>query len=88
MYKTLMKLKKQVKTNGSENTQTLTPQNVKMGNTSAARVGMSPGKSVELRMKNLQQLRYVQELYEEKILSEPEFIEQKQMILDSLRKLT
>ena len=49
---------------------------------------MSPGKSVELRMKNLQQLRYVQELYEEKILSEPEFIEQKQMILDSLRKLT
>ena len=39
-------------------------------------------------MKNLQQLRYVQELYEEKILSEPEFIEQKQMILDLLRKLT
>ena len=52
-----------------------------------ARVGMSPGKSIELRMKNLQQLRYVQELYEEKILSEPEFIEQKQ-ILDSLRKLS
>ena len=51
-------------------------------------VGMSPGKSIELRMKNLQQLRYVQELYEENILSEPEFIEQKQMILDSLRKLT
>ena len=51
-------------------------------------VGMSPGKSIELRMKNLQQLRYVQELYEENILSEPEFIEQKQMILDSLQKLT
>ena len=27
----LMKLKKQVKTNGNENTQTLTPQNVKIG---------------------------------------------------------
>ena len=48
-------------------------------------VGMSPRKSIELRMK---QLRYVQELYEENILSEPKFIEQKQMILDSLRKLT
>ena len=48
-------------------------------------VGMSPGKSIELRMKNLQQLRYVQELYEENILSEAEFMEQKQ---DSLQKLT
>ena len=55
---------------------------------SVARVGMSPGKSIEIRMKNLQHLRYVQELYEEKILSEPEFIEQKQMILDLLWKLT
>ena len=55
---------------------------------SVAKVGMSPGKSIELRMKNLQHPRYVQELYEEKILSEPEFIEQKQMILDLLRKLT
>ena len=30
-YKTLMKLKKQVKTNGNENIQPLTPQNVKRG---------------------------------------------------------
>ena len=51
-------------------------------------VGMSSGKSIEHRRKNLQQLMYVQELYEESILSEPEFIEQKQMILVSLRKPT
>ena len=50
-------------------------------------VVMSPGKSVELRMKNLQQLRFLQQLFEDNILSEMEFIEQKKSILDSLRKL-
>ena len=42
--------------------------------------GISPGKSAELCMKNLQQLRYVQQLFKENILSESEFIKQKQMI--------
>ena len=50
--------------------------------------GISPGKSAELCMKNLQQLRYVQQLFKENILSESEFIKQKQMILGALWKLS
>jgi hypothetical protein len=50
-------------------------------------LGLSPGKSIDLRMKNLQQLRYIQQLFEDNILSEPEFLEQKKNILESLRKL-
>ncbi len=38
-------------------------------------VVMSPGKSVKLRMKNLQQLRFLQQLFEDNILSETEFLE-------------
>ena len=50
-------------------------------------VGISPGKSVELRSKNLEQLRYVQQLFEDNILSATEYKEQKDMILDAIRKL-
>lgn len=50
-------------------------------------VGISPGKAVDLRSKNLQQLRSLQQLYDDSILSEKEFLEQKQIILASLRKL-
>lgn len=50
-------------------------------------IGISPGKAVELRSKNLEQLRYVQQLYEDNILSTEEFAEQKRMILEALRKL-
>ena len=50
-------------------------------------VVMSPGKSVELRMNNLQQLRVLQQLFDDKILLEMEFLEQKECILNSLRKL-
>ena len=39
-------------------------------------------------MKNLQQLRVLQQLYEEKILSEAELVEQKSKILDVLRNST
>ena len=38
-------------------------------------------------MKNLQQLRYIQQLFEDKILSEDEFLEQKRSILDAIRKI-
>ena len=48
---------------------------------------VSPGKAVELRMKNYQQLRYLQQLYEDGILSDKEFAEQKRDILDFLRKI-
>ena len=50
-------------------------------------VGVSPGRAVELRMKNYEQLRYVQQLYDDGILCEEEYAEQKQDILGSLRKL-
>ena len=49
--------------------------------------GISPGKAVELRMKNLEQLRYLQNLFEDGILDEKEYAEQKNSILTSLRKL-
>ena len=49
--------------------------------------GVSPGKAVDLRMKNYEQLRYVQQLFDDGILSEKEYMEQKQCILSSLRKL-
>ena len=41
----------------------------------------------DVRMKNLEQLKFLQQLYEDGILSHAEFIEQKGIILDSLRKL-
>jgi len=46
-----------------------------------SRLGVSPGNAVDLRMKNLQQLRYLQSLYEDNILSEQELAEQKQIVL-------
>ena len=49
-------------------------------------VGVSPGRSVELRMKNFEQLRYLQHLYDDGILT-AEYEEQKGKILSSLRKL-
>lgn len=50
--------------------------------------GISPGKCTDLRSKNLQQLRVLQELYEDKILSDSELAEQKAIVLDALRSLT
>ena len=50
-------------------------------------VGISPRKAVELRMKNYEQLRYIQQLFDDNILSEEEYKEQKLNILGSLRKL-
>ena len=49
--------------------------------------GVSPGRSVELRMKNYEQLRYLQELYDDGILTAEEYQEQKQLIITSIRKL-
>ena len=49
--------------------------------------GVSPGKAVDLRMKNYEQLRCLQQLYEDGILDQKEFIEQKKDILTFLRKL-
>jgi hypothetical protein len=49
--------------------------------------GVSPGRAVDLRMKNFQQLRYLQQLYEDNILDDEEYVEQKRSILGSLRNL-
>ncbi len=49
--------------------------------------GVSPGKSVDLRMKNYEQLRYLKQLYEDGIFDEKEYNEQKKSIVLSLRKL-
>jgi len=49
--------------------------------------GISPGKAVELRMKNLEQLRYLQQLFEDGILNEGEYTERKRGILSSLCSL-
>lgn len=54
---------------------------------SATSSGVSPGRSVELRMKNYEQLRYLQQLYVDSILTTEEYEEQKQLIITSIRKL-
>lgn len=54
----------------------------------AENVGISPGRVSELRMKKLHELRELQSLLEQNILTQQEFQEQKQLVLDSLRKLT
>ena len=48
---------------------------------------VSPGKTVELRMKNYQQLRFLQQLFEDGILDEKEFTEQKGNILEFLHRI-
>lgn len=63
------------------------PSAIPVTTTVSSTIGVSPGKSAELRMKNLQQLRYLQQLFEENILSQSEFVEQKAIVLEALRKL-
>ena len=53
----------------------------------SSRAGVSPGKAIELRMKNYEQLRYIQQLFDDSILSDEEYTEQKTDILNSLKRL-
>lgn len=57
------------------------------GDVLPASASVSPRKTVELRMKNYEQLRYLQKLYDDGILSETEFLEQKRNILSFLKNL-
>ena len=50
--------------------------------------GISPGRITDLRMKKLRELRELQGLLEQNALTQEEFAEQKQLVLNSLRKLT
>ena len=54
---------------------------------SASVAAVSPGKTVELKMKNYEQLRVIQQLYDDGIIDDKEFAEQKQNILTFLRKI-
>ena len=49
---------------------------------------VSSSQAIELRMKNYEQLRYLQSLLDDGILNEEEYVEQKKNILLSLRKLS
>ena len=57
-------------------------------NESEKSIGLSPGRVTELRSKKLQELRDLQCLLDQRILTEEEFAEQKALVLASLRKLT
>ena len=59
--------------------QALSPRSISVHETtsSSGSSGISPGKSTELRMQNLQQLRLLQQLHDERILSDSELAEQK-----------
>ena len=48
---------------------------------------VSPSEAIDLRMKNYQQLRYIQSLYNDGIINDTEFAEQKSAILSSLHNL-
>ena len=47
-------------------------------------LGVSPGRSIELRMKNFEQLRFLQRLHGDGIVTTKEYEEQKEKILCSL----
>ena len=51
----------------------------------ASTIGISPSKSTELRMKNLEQLRVLHQLHQENIITDKELVEQKMI---TLRKLS
>ncbi len=57
-------------------------------NQSSKPIGLSPGRVTELRIKKLQELRELQQLLEQNVLTDAEFEEQKMLVLNALRKLT
>ena len=54
----------------------------------STRIGVSPGRAVELRGKNYEQLRSLQKLYKDSILTAEQLEEQKDQVLSSLKKLS
>ena len=55
--------------------------------TAASCKPISPTEAIDLRMKNFQQLRHLQSLYDDGIINDTEHAEQKSAILSSLRNL-
>ena len=64
-----------------------TPSSDQPPRSTSSAVGLSPCKVADLRMKHLEQLRYLQQLMEDRIISESEFLEQKNIITGTLRKI-
>ena len=64
-----------------------TPEKRAVASQQSSQCGISPSKVADVCMKNLEQLKFLHQLYEDGILSHTEFIEQKGIILDLLRKL-
>ena len=58
------------------------------GATCPSNPSLSPGRITDLRMKKLHELRELQGLLEQNVLTQEEFAEQKRLVLNSLRKLT
>ena len=58
------------------------------GESSVSQSGISPSKTVNLRMKSYEQLRYLKKLHEDGIIEEEEYCEQKDNIMITLRKLS
>ena len=71
--------------NGGSRNSNVSHTNVPASLPSCVGIGISPTKITELRLKKMQELHELQSLLE---LTEEEFVEQKRLVLDSLRKLT
>lgn len=56
-------------------------------NGSSTTTSFSPSKQINLRLKNLEQLRQLQQLQEDGVLSQEEFHSQKKIVLSSLNNL-
>lgn len=73
-----------IENNNNNSNSTIASPNTTQSNV----VGISPSKITDLRTKKLQELHELQALLEQNVLTQQEFIEQKQLVLDSLRRLT
>ena len=60
------------------------PTTPKVPGRAISHTGVSPGRVVDIRMKNLEHLRFIRHLLDDGILSSEEFDEQKCIILDTL----
>lgn len=65
----------------------INPSSDSKNESSCSTVPPSPEKIADIRRKNLEQLKFLQQLVDDKILTETEFLEQKGIILDTLRTL-
>lgn len=75
-------------TNANASSVVINAESPKNASEKPLQIGLSPGRVTEIRSKKLRELRELQQLLEDNILSTAEFTEQKELVLNSLRKLT